>query len=123
MLARNLLVLGAPILDSTIATEKIIADGMVVLAGYTPIMITPTYTNGGKQRSSSDGGSSSGGSSGSSSSDSSSSTVTYDVKTGTTKKWQDHIPTTSYDPFKEIKVLDEETKKQSIAIINREVKE
>lgn len=48
LLALNKLYYGAPILDSTVATKRIIKDGMVVAQGYDPIMITKTNTNGGK---------------------------------------------------------------------------
>lgn len=126
LIATNSLNLGAPILDSTVNQESVVSDGKVVYPGYSPIIITPTITNGGKQ--STDGNTNNNGQSSSnsdsSSSSSSTSTTTYDVKTGTTKKWTDNSGSRgNYNPFEDVKVLNEEQRKQGQAVLEREVQE
>lgn len=109
--------LGAPILDTSVDTNNIVQNGVVVTPGYKPIIITPTATNGGNGGSTSNGGSTTnnGGSSSSSSGSSGTTTVNYNVKTGTSKEFQEYINSIDYDPFAGIKVLTEEQKQAQAA--------
>ena len=45
MMATNQINLGAPILDSQVASNSVVANGVVNAAGYEPIVITSTATN------------------------------------------------------------------------------
>jgi len=113
MLANNQIDLGAPLLDSSLDSKMIIEDGKVVAEGYDPIIITPTATNGGESDS------------GESNNDGSSdSTFRFNgedtnkkhekdknkvvVKTGTKKEFTEYRGQTNYDPFANIKIVNEE---------------
>lgn len=82
---------------------------MVVAEGYEPIMITPTNGNGGKGGSSNNDGGSNNNDGSSNSNDEN--TPKYNVNTDTTKKWtEDAKSSINYDPFSNIKIVNEEQK-------------
>lgn len=104
---------GAPIIDASVVSEKVVMNGVVVADGYDPIIIhnIASQPSGGSSSSSgstsSSSGSTSSGSTSTSSEDSGSSSTT-NVKLGTHKKFENNQNGGSTDAFENIKVITEE---------------